>query len=542
MPSPEGGAEATAASAREPAASALSPLRIPVFRAVWTASLASYVGTWMHLVAVGWLMTTLTSSVTLIALVQTAIALPTLVLALPGGALADMVDRRRMIIATQAWQVVTAATLGIVTLTDVATPGLVLALTLALGVGAALGLPVFWAVVPEIVGRAELPAALALNSAGITLAQAVGPALGGLLVASAGAGVVFLLNAGSFLVVVAVITAWRRTPSVSALPREHVVEAVRAGLRYVRNAPPLQVVLLRTAAHAFCYSVLPALLVVVARTRLDVGAAGYGVLFGCFGAGGAIGAVLLTRVRAHISTDRLMVLAGATLAAALVALGTLRSFAALLPVMVLGGAGSVMVMSSLNIAVQSVLPDWVRGRGLALQLLTFQAALAAGAACWGAMAANVSVSAALIAAAAAMVAAHMVSALAGLRLAIADDVDLAPASWLEPQFVLEPDPRDGPILIEIEYRIALEQTPEFLEAMRQLRRTRRRDGAVQWSIYQDLSDPERHVESFLVRSWAEHERAHERAVQSDRAVIERVLALHHGEAPRVTHLLWHDLR
>ena len=513
-----------------------------MFRAVWIASLASYVGTWMHLVAVGWLMTTLTSSVTLIALVQTAIALPTLVLALPGGALADMVDRRRMIIATQVWQVVTAATLGIVTLTDVATPGLVLALTLALGVGAALGLPVFWAVVPEIVGRAELPAALALNSAGITLAQAVGPALGGLLVASAGAGVVFLLNAGSFLVVVAVITAWRRTPSVSALPREHVVEAVRAGLRYVRNAPPLQVVLLRTAAHAFCYSVLPALLVVVARTRLDVGAAGYGVLFGCFGAGGAIGAVLLTRVRAHISTDRLMVLAGTTLAAALVALGTLRSFAALLPVMVLGGAGSVMVMSSLNIAVQSVLPDWVRGRGLALQLLTFQAALAAGAACWGAMAANVNVSAALIAAAAAMVAAHVVSALAGLRLAIADDVDLAPASWLEPQFVLEPDPRDGPILIEIEYRIALEQTPEFLEAMRQLRRTRRRDGAMQWSIYQDLSDPERHVESFLVRSWAEHERAHERAVQSDRAAIERVLALHRGEAPRVTHLLWHDLR
>ena len=257
--------------------------------------------------------------------------------------------------------------------------------------------------------------------------------------ASAGAGAVFLLNAGSFLVVVAVVTAWRRTPAVSALPREHVVGAVRAGLRYARNAPPLLVVLLRTAAHAFCYSALPALLVVVARTRLDVGAAGYGVLFGCFGAGGAIGAVLLARVRAHLSTDRLMALAGTTLAAALVALGTLRSFAALLPVMVLGGAGSVLVISSLNIAVQSVLPDWVRGRGLALHLLTFQAALAAGAACWGAMAANVDVSAALIAAAAAMVAAHVVSALAGLRLAIADEVDLAPASWLEPQFVLEPD-------------------------------------------------------------------------------------------------------
>jgi predicted MFS family arabinose efflux permease len=496
----------------------------------------------MHLVAVGWLMTTLTSSVALIALVQTAIALPTLVLALPGGALADIVDRRRMIIATQAWQVGAAAALGIVTLTDVATPALVLALTLALGVGAALGLPVFWAITPEIVGRTELPAALALNSAGVTLAQALGPALGGLLVASAGAGTVFLLNAGSFLGVVAVVTAWRRTPAATALPREHVVEAIRAGLRYVRNAPPLQVVLLRTAAHALCYSVLPALLVVAARTRLDVGAAGYGALFGCFGAGGAIGAVLLARLRAGLSTDRLMALAGITLAAALVALGTLRSFAALLPVMVIGGVGSVMVMSSLNIAVQSVLPDWVRGRGLALQLLTFQAALAAGAGCWGAVAANVSVSAALIAAAAAMVAAHVMSAAAGLRLAIADGVDLAPAHWLEPQFVLEPDPRDGPILIEIEYRIALADTTEFLEAMRPLRRTRRRDGAMQWSIYQDLADPERHVESFLVSSWAEHERAHGRAVQSDRAAIERVLALHRGEAPRVTHLLWHDLR
>ena len=202
-------------------------MRIPVFRAIWLASLASYVGTWMHLVAVTWLMTTLTSSAALIALVQTAIALPTFLLALPGGALADVVDRRRMIIATQAWQLVVAAALGAITLAGVATPGLVLALTLALGVGAALGLPVFWTITPEIVGQAELPAALALNSGGFTLAQAVGPALGGLLVAAVGAGTVFLLNACSFLGVVVVVAAWRRTPTVSTLPPEHVGGAVR---------------------------------------------------------------------------------------------------------------------------------------------------------------------------------------------------------------------------------------------------------------------------------------------------------------------------
>ena len=447
-------------------------MRIPVFRAIWLASLASYVGTWMHLVAVTWLMTTLTSSAALIALVQTAIALPTFLLALPGGALADVVDRRRMIIATQAWQLVVAAALGAITLAGVATPGLVLALTLALGVGAALGLPVFWTITPEIVGQAELPAALALNSGGFTLAQAVGPALGGLLVAAVGAGTVFLLNACSFLGVVVVVAAWRRTPTVSTLPPEHVGGAVRAGLRYARNAPVLQVVLFRLGVHVLCYSALPALLVVVTRTRLDLGAGAYGALFGCFGAGGAIGALLLARVRAYVSTDRLLALAGATLAAAFVAVGTLRSVAALVPIMVLGGVGSIMVMSSLSIAVQSVLPDWVRGRGLALHLLTFQAAMAAGAAFWGAVAANLSVSVALVAAGAAMVAAHVVSALAGMRLALADQVDLAPAHWSEPQFVLQPDPSDGPVLIEIEYRISAEDVPEFLAGMRELRRTR----------------------------------------------------------------------
>jgi MFS family permease len=317
---------------------------------------------------------------------------------------------------------------------------------------------------------------------------------------------------------------------------------MRAGARFLLNAPPLQVVLLRVAGHVLCFSALPALLVVVTRSRLELGAGGYGALYGCFGVGGALGALLLPRIRALISTDRLVLAAAALFAVGLVGLATLRSFGAVTPFIVLAGAASMTVISSLNIAAQSVLPGWIRGRGLALYLLTFQAGMAAGAALWGALAANAGVSVALLGAAAGTVAVHLVGGLAGIRLAVADRVDLTPTHWAEPQFALEPELSEGPIRIEIEYRIAPEDGPEFLAAMADLRQARRRDGAMQWSLYQDLSDPERNVESFLVASWAEHERQPERAMRSDRAAVERVLALHRGGRPRVSHLLAHHLQ
>jgi predicted MFS family arabinose efflux permease len=522
--------------------SSWTPLRSSVFRAIWIATIASNLGTWMQIVAASWLMTSLTASVALVSLIQTAQAVPVFTLALPGGALADVVDRRRLIVATQAWQVVVAAGLGVITLADAATPGLLLAFTFALGVGAALGLPVLWAIIPEIVSRRELPAAISLNSASFTLAQAVGPTLGGLLVAAAGAGAVFILNAASFLAVAIVVGAWRRPSPVSTLPSEHIGAAMRAGARYVLNAPPLQVVLLRVATHSLCFSALPALLVVVTRTELEVGAGGYGALYGCFGAGGVAGALLLPSMRARAPTDRLVLPAAVLFAAGLVALATLHSFAGLLPIMVVTGVASMTVISSMNVAAQSVLPGWIRGRGLAVYLLTFQAGMAGGGALWGALAAGAGVSAALIAAGAGMVAAHLLSYVAGLRLAAADRVDLTPAHWSEPQFVLEPDPSEGPIRIEIEYRIPAGDTQKFVAAMHDVRRTRKRDGAMSWSLFQDLSDPERHVESFLVSSWAEHERQEDRAVRSDRAAIERVLALHRGDGPRVTHMLGHHFR
>ena len=519
-----------------------SPLRIRIFRAVWIASLASNLGTWMHIVAAYWLMTSLTASPALAGLVQTAMALPAFALALPAGALADVLDRRRMILFTQGCQCVVAGALGAITLADAASPGALLALTLALGTGSALGMPVFLATVPELVPRPQLPAAVSLNSTSMTLAQAVGPTLGGLLVASLGAGAVFLLNAVSFLAIAAVVATWRRTPPVSALPPEHVAGAVRVGLRYAANAPPLQVVLARVGTHVLFFSALPALLVVVTRMRLGLGAGSYGALLGCFGAGGAAGALLFARLRQRVAIDRLVPLGAAVFAAALVALALLPTVVPLFPIMVAAGAGSMGVISSLNIAAQSVLPGWVRGRGLAMYLLTFQAGMAGGGALWGAVAAGFGVSAALVAAAAGMVAVHLLGGPLGLRLAVAERVDLTPATWTEPDLALRPEPGDGPVMIEIEYRIAADDAPEFMAAMRDLRRSRKRHGAMNWSLFQDLSDPERHVESFVVSSWAEHERAQERGVRSDRAAIDRVLALHRGGPPRVTHLLGHHHR
>ena len=535
--------EPTAPAGDRTAVGTWSPLGSPVFRAVWLATLASNLGTWMHIVAASWLMTSLTASAAVVSLIQTAQAVPAFTLALPGGALADVVDRRRMIMATQGWQVVVAAGLGLITLSDATTPGLLLAFTFALGIGTALGLPVLWAITPEMVTREELPAAISLNSAAFTLAQALGPTLGGLLVAAAGAGAVFLLNAVSFLTVAIAVAAWRRPSPVSRLPPEHVGAAMRTGARYLLNAPLLQVVLARVVTHALCFSALPALLVVVSKSTLHLGAGGYGALYGCFGVGGAVGAlVLLHRMRARFSTDRLVLMAVALFAAALLGVATLRSFVALLPVMVVAGAASITVLSSLNIAAQSVLPGWVRGRGLALYLLTFQAGMAAGAAIWGAVAASAGVSAAVAAAAVLMLAVHLVSYGAGLRFGGTDRFDMTPARWSEPQLAFEPEHSEGPIRIEIQYRIGADDTEEFLRAMDEVRRTRRRDGAMAWSLYQDLSDPERHVESFLVSSWAEHERQPERAMRSDRVAIERVLALQKGDGPQVAHLLGHRLR
>jgi len=518
-----------------------------VFRRLWAANVVSNLGFWMQQVAAGWLMTELTGSPALVALLATAAAAPTFLLALPAGALADVVDRRRLIIATQVWQIGVSGGMAALALTDTMTPGLLLGGTALYGLGSTLGMPPQSAIVPELVPKEDLPQAISLNAVAFTVAQALGPAIGGIIVASAGAGWAFAANAVSFMAVVMVVIAWRRDAPVSHMPPEHVLGAVRAGARYVRNAPPLQLVLARQLLHVFCFAAFPALLAVSVRGDLDAGAGGYGLAFGAFGVGGVLGAlVVVPRMRAReVPIDRIVALA--TAAFAVGALGSLAfapTLAAALPGLVIGGAGSMIVLSSLSAAAQQVLPAWVRGRGLAVSQLVFQAGLAGGAIVWGQVASGASTSTALAAAGVAVCVLLALALAAGLRLGRVEGLDLEPAPWPGAHIAATPiSPDDGPVMVTIEYRVAEHDAPDFLRAMRRVARLRKRDGAIHWSVASDLDDAMRHVETFVVSSWAEHERQGERRVRADIEHLERVWAFHVGpKRPVVRHLLGHHGR
>src|SRR5213594_2951949 len=336
--------------------SAWSPLRQPLFRALWLASVASNIGTWMQNVGAAWLMTSLAPSPILVALVQAATSLPVFLVALPAGAIADLVDRRRLLLATQGWMLAAATLLGVLTILDVMTPWILLILTFALGLGAAMNAPAWQAIIPELVGESELRAAVTLNGVGYNVARAVGPALGGIIVAILGSGAVFILNALSFLGVMIILYRWPRVAHVSALPVEDVFSAMRAGVRYVRHAPSVQAVLLRTGAFIIGGSALWALLPLVARNELALDATGYGVILGCLGTGAVAGGMFLPRIQHRLSTDAL--LASAIVLFALATAGPVYSpqFALLCAVMLVGGVAWIAIMSTFNVAAQVTVP------------------------------------------------------------------------------------------------------------------------------------------------------------------------------------------
>jgi MFS family permease len=516
---------------RDRPASAWAPLRHALFRALWVAAVASNVGTWMQEVGQAWLMTTLEPSPLMVALLQTVESVPMFLLALPAGALADVIDRRRLLLGTQGWMAVAAASLGVLTLLGLVTPWSLLVFVFALGLGAALNMPAWQAVIPELVPRDELPAAVALNSVGFNVARAVGPALGGLVVAAVGSGVAFLLNAVSFLGVLLVLYSWRRRQHESLLPTERVLGAVRAGLRYVRHAPPLQTVLVRTSVFMVCASALWALLPVVARTHLEVGSVGYGLLLGCLGGGAVAGALVLPRVRRKLSTDGVIAAATIVFAVATVALAVVPVPVLLGVALLAGGSAWMAVMASFTVAAQVSAPGWVRARALAVYFLAFQGGMAGGSALWGAVAQHAGLSVALWAAAAGLIAGLVVM----LRFPLTwESVDLTPSQhWRDPVVVTNPDPDQGPVLVTVEYRIDPRRGAEFAEAMEAVGRARKRDGAITWGIFHDVADPGRYLETFVVESWAEHLRQHERVTMADQLLEERARAFHLGDGPLV---------
>ena len=513
--------------------SAWAPLGNGVFRALWIAQFASNVGTWMQTVGAQWLL--IDTSPLLVSLVQAASSLPIVMLALPAGAWADMVDRKRLLLGAQLAMFLAAAALAITTFTGSITPTLVLVLTFALGCGNAIAGPSWQAIQPDLVDRSLLPQAAALNGLNMNVARAVGPAIGGLIVATAGAGWVFALNAASFVGISAVLASWRSPERAHGMPPERLVEALRAGGRYVRHALVVRRLLFRALLFIPAASAVWALLPVIAAGNLGLGSGGYGLLLGMVGAGAVAGAVVIPKLRSRVGSARLVTAAMVTTAIATVLIATVGNVVvvgiALLPV----GAAWIAVMSSLNSGMQLALPKWVRARGLAYYLVVFQGAQAGGAIVWGVVADRSSATTALLCAAAVL----LLGALAGLRTPMPDTSrhDRTPSThWPAPQLTFSPDVSDGPVLVTVTYRVAEDRAVDFTRAMQHVGRSRRRTGALRWELFRDGSDSTRFVESYLIGTWAEHLRQHQhRLTGADRRFEEEAITYAMGE-PEVQHL------
>lgn len=518
--------------------SAWAPLGQSLFRSLWIASVISNIGAWMEDVGEAWLMTSQTPSPLLVALLQTAESLPIFLLALPAGALADIVDRRRLLLFTQIWLCLAATGLGVLTVLELTTPSVLLVFAFLVGIATALNVPAWQAITQELVPREQLSAAAALGAVGFNIARAVGPAIGGLLVAAIGPGPVFLLNAASFLAVIAALYRWNREVPLTVAPAERILAAMRAGVRYARHAPAFRAVVIRTVAFIFFGSALWALLPILARRELELSSVGYGLMLGCLGSGAIAGALVLPRLRKSLSL-RVIAIAATLMWAGMMALvASVRIIPVIYGLLFFGGTAWISLVATFNASAQTAVPAWVRGRSLAVYMLAFQGGMAAGSATWGVIADHTSIEWALGAAAIGMAVA--LSSSLWFRLPEGEGPDLTPsAHWPGPVIALEPQAGHGPVLVTVEYRVDPSRTAEFATAIARLETIRRRDGAFHWGIFRDLADPKRWMETFMVESWAEHLRQHERITVEDRAVEDQVRRLLlEGEVPIVTHLIW----
>ena len=499
---------------QQPAASAWSPLRHALFRGLWLAAIASNIGTWMQEVGAGWLMTSLSPDPFTVALVQAASTAPMFLLALPGGALSDIVDRRRYLLVLQGWMAGVALTLALLAWSGAITPAGLLWLTLAMGVGSALMMPAWAALIPELVPPAELPAAVVLSGVGINIARAIGPALAGLIVSAAGPWATFLLNAISFLGVIVVLWRWRPAVVEQPLPAERFFGALRVGLRYARQEPALHAVLVRALAFFLCASAGMALLPLIVRHELAGGANLYGGLLACVGVGAVGGAALLPTVRRRLSKNSLVMVASLLYALTLATLGLIRSVPALAIALLVGGAAWLAVLSSLQVSAQTVAPAWVRARALAIYMLVFFGAMAAGSALWGAVAQQAGPSTALLAAALGLT--LLVPLSWWFELTPSEEVDRSPSlHWPTPIVATEVEPDRGPVLITLQYEVDPAHAAAFAEAMNGVARVRRRNGAVSWGLFNDAENPRKWIEVFVDESWVEHLRHHRRVTRAD---------------------------
>ncbi|WP_118138579.1 MFS transporter [Oceanicella sp. SM1341] len=528
------------ASPAPPAASAWSPFRYRAFALLWTATLVSNIGTWMNDVGSGWLMTVLSPSPAVVALVQSATTAPVFLFALFAGALADRIDRRRYLIVVNAIVAVVVAVLALVTSLGLMTPELLLLFTFLIGTGAAFVAPAWQAVVPGLVPRESLTPAIALNSMGINISRAIGPALAGLLITAVGLSAPFIANAVSTVVIVVALIAWRPAPEPArALPPEPILGAMLTGLRHAARNPALRATMLRSFAFFTFASAYWALLPLVARSLPGGGAELYGVLLAAVGAGAVGGALSLPALRKRVDSNRMAAAGTVVTAVAMILLGIADEAVVALVAALLGGLGWIAVLTSLNVSAQTALPNWVRARGLAVTLMVFFGCMSAGAAIWGQVAAAGSIGLALlIAAAGALVAIPLTW---GAKLGQGEAQDLSPAlSWADP--VVAPELGEshdrGPVMVTIRYEVHEADVEGFLAAIGTLSGERYRNGAHDWGVSQDAAEPQVWLEWFMLPSWAEHLRHHARTTRHEQEMHAAVRAFHQGaEPPEVRHYL-----
>ena len=515
-----------------PTPAALAPLQGPVFRGLWFAWLAANMTMWMNDVAAAWLMTTLTTSPVMVALVQTASTLPVFLLGLPSGALADILDRRRYFAATQLWVSLNAVVLAGLSLAGMLTAPLLLLLTFSNGVGLAMRWPVFAAIVPGVVSRDELPAALALNGIAMNLSRVIGPAVAGALLAAFSPAAVFVLNMLLAGVAFVLILRWKSETRSSTLPGERFFGAMRTGVNFAVQSPRLKVILLRIFLFFLQATALTALLPLVARTLHGGGAGTFTVMLSCVGAGAITAALYFPRWRVRFNRDR-FVLGGTLIHAALSSLIVLvPEIWVALPAMFIIGMAWISVANSLTVAAQVAMPNWVRARGMSIYQMALMGGSAAGSVVWGQVAALVGVQGAVLAAAAFGVV--VLSVTRKLSVEGGADVDFTPAAVNrapEPAFAIGAD--EGPVMVTVEYQIDPVQAAAFSEVMQRTRRARLRQGALSWGLFRDVALPGRYVEYFVDENWLEHQRRLERFSAFDADLRVQRLRFHMGREPPV---------
>ena len=527
-------------------ASGWAPLRTPPFRQLWLAQFVSNVGSWMQTVAAQWVMLSLTSSAVLIGAISAAGSLPVLLLAIPAGALGDLVDRRRLIAATQVLMLLASTALAVLAALSGLTPAVILALLFVIGCGTAISAPTWQTLQPELVPMDDRAQAIALGSVNQNLARAIGPAIGGALLAATSAAIVFGVNAASFVAVLAAVAVTAVPTRPVTLPREHTLGAVRAGGRYVAHSPTLLALIVRTAVFIFPAGAIWALLPLVAHEKLGLGSAGYGLLLGCVGVGALAAATFGPAARRRLSPRALYVTAAMIIAvaAALLALSTNVYLDA--AVLVASGIAWISGLGLLGGAYQSELSPWAKARGMAYYLVAFQGSNAFGGLGFGAIAQGTSLSTALLAVCGCLAA----GALATWQLAFpaAALTDMQPG---EPWPLPDLDPADsesgGPVLVTVKWFVRADQTDTFLELADQLRALRRRTGATSWRLYRPAGNESEFLETFVVGSWAEHERQHARIYPPppppDQALLDQLDAtLEPGHPREVTHYLAQSTR